>query len=915
MKQMDPQHDDLLLLIDGNALIHRAFHALPPLTTSRTGEMVNAVYGFTNTLLRVVADFKPTHWAIAFDYPAPTFRHKEYDQYKAQRPPTPEELRSQIKRLHHLVTALGMPLFEVEGYEADDILGTLATQARDMNTAADILTGDRDLLQMAGPGISVLLPGRNFSDAISYDAAAVEARFGVSPGQFAAYKAFLGDSSDNIPGVAGIGEKTASRLIMQFKSLEGVYEHLSEVTPPRLQAVLLSSRTQAELSQHLATIVTDVPVKLSLKDCVIGDYDREEVLSLFQELEFTSLLPRLPQAATAGTPVQAPPPTITQSKGHVVSDADSQSLLKEKLSSASEMVLSVVLNGNDRRPRKSRPDSPIESVPLGLGISTDKDNTFYVPVEPIPLGPADQLTLERPLDYLSSSLESEASVKICEDAKVVMHQLARHSILLKGLGFDVSIAAHLAGEKNVSLQAVALSKLGLSLSEAPEPQESLTVDDSDVARWLVQRSDACRALRESLTSEMEEKGLGALYRDVELPLVAVLAAMEENGILIDGSILREMSRTLTQQLHTLEGNIYEAAGHEFNINSPKQLGSVLFDELGLPGARKTKGGYSTDASVLETLRNANPIIDLVLQYRQLAKLKSTYVDTLPALINPRTGRVHTVFSQTGTTTGRLSSSEPNLQNLPVKTELGRTIRSAVVAPKGSTLLSADYSQIDLRALAHLSQDEDLLTAFANDEDIHRITASKVFNVRPEDVTPDMRSAAKVVNFGVVYGMSDYGLERATEFTRTEASMFIKTYFEKYPGVRRWIEDTKQSARQTGYVQTLLGRRRYILELRSPNRQIRESAERMAVNAPVQGTSADIIKVAMIEIHKTMQAEKLRSRMLLQIHDELLFEVVEDEMPRIKELVQKVMPHAVELTVPLKVDLKAGPNWADMKPIS
>ncbi|MBN1855350.1 MAG: DNA polymerase I [Dehalococcoidia bacterium] len=912
---MHVENKDLLLLIDGNALIHRAFHALPPLTTSRTGEMVNAVYGFTNTLLRVVADFKPTHWAIAFDYPAPTFRHKKFDQYKAHRPPTPEELRSQIRRLHDLVIALGMPLFEVEGYEADDILGTLATQARDLNAEADILTGDRDLLQMAGPGISILLPGRNFSEAIPYDSTAVEARFGVSPDQFSAYKALVGDPSDNIPGVTGIGDKTASRLIAQFKNLNGIYEHLSEVTPARLQAVLASSRAQAELSQYLATIVVDAPVKLSLHDCAIGDYDREEVLSLFQELEFTSLLPRLPQNTPAGIPLPPTPPAVTQSEVRVIADDGDRALLTKTLSQTTDMVLSVVLNGKGRPNRKSRSDGLLESEPQGLGISPGSDGTFYLPVEPLPSGPADQLMLERPLDFLSPTLENEGSAKMCEDAKVIMHYLARHGIALKGLDFDISVAAHLAGEKNVSLQAVALTRLGLSLSDAPEPREGLTVEASDIAHWLALRSNACRDVREALESDLKAKDLCGLYRNVELPLISVLAAMEEYGILIDGSILHEMSRTLTQELHTLEASIYDAAGHQFNINSPKQLGNVLFDELGLPGGRKTKGGYSTEASLLETIRSANPIIDLILQYRQLAKLKSTYVDTLPALINPRTGRVHTVFSQTGTTTGRLSSSDPNLQNLPVKTEAGRMIRSAVVAPKGSTLLSADYSQIDLRALAHLSQDKDLMAAFAHDEDIHRITASKVFNVRPEDVTPAMRSAAKVVNFGVVYGMSDYGLERATEFTRAEASTFIKTYFQKYPGVSRWIENTKKSARETGYVQTLLGRRRYILELNSPNRQIRESAERMAVNAPVQGTSADIIKVAMIEIHKTMQAEGLRSRMLLQIHDELLFEVVEGEMSRIVELAQTVMPNAVKLTVPLKVDLKAGPNWADLKPVS
>ncbi len=916
MRAMQSPQQPLLLLADGNALVHRAFHALPPLTTSKTGEMVNAVYGFMNTLLKVVADQKATHWAIAFDYPAPTFRHKLFDGYKAHRPPTPEELRSQIRRVHELVSALSMPTFEVAGFEADDILGALAIQSRSLNVEAAILTGDRDLLQMARPGIRVLLPGRNFSEAVSYDAAAVESRFGVTPGQFAAYKALVGDPSDNIPGVQGVGDKTAARLLAQFKSLEGIYEHLAEVTPERLQSVLLSSRAQADLSQRLATIVTDIPVQLSLSDCAIGEYRPEQALSLFTELEFTRLLPRLPRAAGAAENREERVPVPTQSRVQVVSGAREEQEALEKLSHAPEMVITLALDGNGRRrPRRTRAEEHTEAAALGVAVSAGKGDTFYVPLEPVPFGPLDQLPLEQPLGFLASVLENKERRKICEDAKVVMRQLSRYGLALGGLAFDISIAAHLAGEKNVSLESLALTRLGLALPDAPEAGEGLSAGDDDIARWLAQRSDVCRALKELLDGDLEKKGLGPLFRDVELPLIPVLAAMEESGILIDTDMLRDMSRRLSDDLLRLEVGIYNEVGHQFNVSSPRQLGNVLFDELGLPGGRKAKGSYSTEASHLETLRNAHPVIDLVLQYRQLSKLKSTYVDTLPALVNPRTGRVHTVFSQTGTTTGRLSSSEPNLQNLPVRSELGKTIRAAVIAPRGSTLLSADYSQIDLRALAHLSQDASLLAAFANDEDIHRTTASKVFGVQPDEVTSDMRRFAKVVNFGVVYGMSDYGLEQATGFTRAEASRFIKAYFEQYPGVRRWIEKTKESARKDGYVQTLLGRRRYILEILSTNRQVREAAERMAVNTPVQGTSADIIKVAMIRIHEAMKTDGLRSRMLLQIHDELLFEVLEDEWARVRQIVERLMPQAVELSVPLKVDLKAGPNWADMAPVT
>ena len=500
--------------------------------------------------------------------------------------------------------------------------------------------------------------------------------------------------------------------------------------------------------------------------------------------------------------------------------------------------------------------------------------------------------------------------------KSVLHQLPGVGLPAQGPWFDIPVAAHLVGEKTVTLTALALNRLGMTIADSTAGDGPLSsASNQDIATRLAGRAAACWALREQLEAEMERREVSELFREVEMPLVPVLTEMEANGILVDTQKLWAMSRMLGDQLATLEVEIYNAAGHRFNINSPRQLGNVLFNELGLQGGRKTSSGHSTDASQLDVLRGAHPIIDFVLEYRQLSKLKSTYVDTLPGLVNPKTGRIHTVFSQTTAATGRLSSSEPNLQNLPIRTDLGRTIRAAVVAPQGWLLLSADYSQIDLRALAHLSQDETLKTAFLNDEDIHTTTASKVFGVPPEKVTGDMRRTAKVVNFGVIYGMSEYGLEQATELSRAEAGRFIKAYFEQYPGVLQWLERTKTKARDTLYVTTLLGRRRYLPEIRSSNRQVRESAERMAINAPVQGTSADIIKLAMIRIHSEMQRRTLRSRMLLQIHDELLFEAPEEELPQLAMMTRDLMSAAIKLSVPLKVDLKAGPNWADMKPLT
>ncbi|MCK9356330.1 MAG: DNA polymerase I [Dehalococcoidia bacterium] len=917
MATMCSQQRRLLLLVDGNALVHRAFHALPPLTTSRSGEMVNAVFGFANTLFRVVGSIKATHWAIAFDYPAPTFRHALFDHYKAQRPPTPEELKTQLGRVRELAAALGIPSFELKGYEADDLLGALAQHASEAGTEAAILSGDRDLLQLVRPGITVLLPGRTFSDAVTYDEGAVEARFGVKPGQLTAYKALVGDPSDNIPGVPGVGDKTAARLLTKYESLDALYEHIAEITPPKLQASLAASREQAMTSLKLAAIVTDVPVQFKLDDCRIGEYDRERALALLKELEFNSLVARLPTPLSQVAPPATPPTAQPGPDARVLVASAHAAALKDELRQAAEVVLCVAPGDAAHEAAKGakRPGRTY-AAPRGIAVSAGSERVYYQPVAPEATSSAGQLGLEQPLSLLAPALERESCLKVCDDAKALLRHLAALGVAAVGPWFDTSVAAHLVGEKNVALEAIASSRLGVTLAAKPSGGDELNpATDNDVASWLAARVSACRSLRESLEADMGERKVLDLFHGVEMPLVPVLASMEDHGILVDTQKLKEMSRTLSDQLASLEIDIYKAVGHRFNINSPQQLGNVLFTELGLPGGRKTSNGYSTEASLLETLRPANPVIDLVLQYRQLAKLKSTYVDTFPGLVNPQTGRIHTVFSQTGTATGRLSSSDPNLQNLPIRTELGRTIRAAVIAPRGWSLLSADYSQIDLRCLAHLSGDEALVSAFRHGEDIHTTTAGRVFGVAPENVTPEMRRAAKVVNFGVVYGMSDYGLEQATGFTRAEAGKFIKTYFEQYPGVRRWIEQTKAQARETLFVTTLLGRRRYVPEIRSTNRQVREGAERMAINAPVQGTSADIIKVAMIRIYDAMRREKLESKMLLQIHDELLFEIPDSEFKRMVGLVRELMPGAVQLNVPLKVDLKSGPNWADMEPVA
>ncbi len=915
LKEKNP----LLLLFDGNALVHRAFHALPPLTVSRTGEMVNAVYGFANTLLKVLAEFKPSYWAVAFDRPAPTFRHEMFKEYKAQRPATPEELKSQIKRVHQLVETFHIPIFEIDGFEADDVLGTLSKQATEQDIETIIVTGDNDMLQVVLPQVKALTPRRTFSDSILYDEEAVEQKYGVRPGQITDFKALVGDASDNIPGIPGVGEKTATKLIQQYGSLEEIYAHIEDVTPSKVQTMLREHRSQAFQSKELATIVRDVPIKLNLNTCQISHYDRHEVAKLFQELEFINLLPRLPQemAAMVGmTEGQALP----QGVYHIVNTEAGLNGLVTQLERVEELTigLETTLTPSLSLQGRGIMGEGLSAELVGIAVSPALGETLYIPLGHRCLNQAQQLPLTQVTAKLKPILENTNIGKIAHNGKHNITVLANYGVELKNLSFDTMIAAYLIGEKNLSLRALAFNILGVEIASLAElsgtgrkQSSAAMLEVEQVAEYTRSNIEVIWSLRDKLKEELCRQGLWQLFTEVEMSLVPVLVAMERNGIALDTGLLRELSLELGRGILRLGKDIYGTVGHQFNINSPQQLGKVLFEELRLPRSRKTKSGYSTEASVMEALRDVHPIIKLVLEYRQLSKLKSTYVDALPALINHKTGRLHTNFNQAGTATGRLSSSEPNLQNIPIRGELGGKIRQAIIAPPGSYLLSADYSQIDLRALAHLSQDPGLITAFNSGEDIHAITAHRIFGVPEAEVTPDMRRVAKTVNFGVIYGMSDYGLEQATEFSREEAAQFITLYFQRYPKVKEYIEATKDQARKLGYVQTIMGRRRSIPEINSPNRQVREAAERMAINAPVQGTSADIIKIAMINVHRQIGKGKLKSKMLLQIHDELLFEVPQEEIEEMKALVAELMSKAMKLCVPLKIDIKLGKNWGEM----
>jgi DNA polymerase-1 len=897
----------LLLLFDGNALVHRAFHAIPILTVSKTGEIVNAVQGFASTLLKVLNEIKPTHWAIAFDRPAPTFRHEKFEDYKAQRPKAPEELVNQIKRVHELVYAFNIPTFEIDRYEADDVLGTLSRQAAQQNVDTLIVTGDNDMLQVVSPSTKVMSPRRTFSDTVIYDEAGVEQKYGISPTQLADFKSLTGDTSDNIPGIPGIGDKTAVKLLRQFDNLEGIYSHIDEITPEKLQASLRDHKDQVIRNKELATIVTDVPITLNLDACQVSAYDRQQVVELFRELGFVQLLSRLPEEME-GTPTVTPGKPASQKDYHIINIDQALDKLITQLQTTKEFTVDLETSAKE----------VMACELVGVSLSSLPGEAYYIPVGHRSLSPISQLPLSQIIARLKPVLEDPKIPKIAQNGKFDMTVLAEYGIKLENLAFDTMIAAYLLGEKSIGLKALAFNRLGVEMTPITDligkgaKQLSMAMAPIEqVADYACADADITLMLKSMLDSELRKEGLWQLFSEVEMPLVPVLVAMERNGVAIDVELLRDMSHSLGKEMLRLEAEVYNSLGYRFNINSSQQLSRILYEELMLPKPRKTKSGYSTEASALEELKGTHPIIELVLQYRQLAKLKSTYTDAFPALVNPKTGRLHTSFNQAGTTTGRLSSSEPNMQNIPIRSELGGKIRQAIIAQPGWYLLSADYSQIDLRALAHISQDPELIATFLRDEDVHTTTAALVFNVPPDNVTPEMRRVAKTVNFGVIYGMSDYGLEQATSFSREEAAQFITSYFEKYTKVKEYIETTKTQARERGYVQTVMGRRRYIPEINSPNRQIREAAERMAINMPVQGTSADIIKIAMINLHREMEKRNLQTKMTLQVHDELLFEVPPEETDPMKELVAEIMPKALKLSVPLKIDIKLGKNWAEM----
>ena len=916
----------LLILMDGHALVHRAWHAMieQPLNVSSTGEDVRAVYGFLNAFLRSLSDLTPTHCAIAFDLPAPTFRHIEFKEYKAQRPPTPPELRGQFDRVRQLMKAFDVPIFEVEGFEADDVLGTLCRQAEQQEIETLVLTGDTDTLQLVSPWVRVLL-SYSVQKRTIYDVTAVRERYGgLGPEAVADIKALQGDTSDNIPGVPGVGAKTAIKLVSEFGSVEGIYESLAQVTPPRIQKNLEDNRELALQGKMLTTIVRDVPLELDLESSRFWRYNRGEVVALLRELEFASMVSRIPASELDGggvdSEIDIPVDGVETHYATVSTEAALDDLIRELTNVGSFAFDTETTSTN-----------AISAGLVGLSFSTEAGKGWYVPVGH---DEGKQLPLQHVLERIGPLFEDENVAKAAHNANYDVTVLAGHGIRVRNLDFDTMLAAHLSGRKAIGLKELALEYFNEEMTPITDligtGRKQVTmaqVPVEDAAEYAAADADFTQRLRGVFEQELQNKGLREPFDRVEMPLVPVLVQMQRDGVAVDAEQLETMAVELGGQLSQIQSEMYDLVGHEFNLNSPQQLGEVLFQELRLPPTKRTQKGHSTDAESLERLKGildrgetegvdpkSYQVLDLMLEYRQLSKIKGTYVDALPALVNPRTGRVHTSYNQTGSATGRVSSNDPNVQQIPVRTELGRRVRKAFVVEDAPnwTFLGADYSQIELRVLAHVSQDAGLLDAFHNDEDVHASTASSVYDVPIADVTPDMRRIAKIMNFGVLYGLSAFGISRQTDLSPDEGSAFIETYFGKYPGIRTYVDTVKSQVKEQGYVETLLGRRRYIPEIHSTNFNVRSAGERMATNMPIQGTAADIIKIAMINIQERIDSLGLRSKMILQVHDELIFEVPQDELEQMNAVVMELMPSAMTLAVPLRVELKAGHNWGDME---
>ena len=875
-----------LYLIDGSAYIYRAFFALPALNNSK-GLQTNAVYGFMTTLLKILRERKPDGIVVAFDERGPTLRQQEFKEYKAQRPPMPDGMSAQIPYIHRAVEALNIPAVKQAGYEADDLIGTLAKQAERAGDDVVIVTGDKDMLQLVTPHIRIYDPVK---DKWSGEAECVE-KFGVEPARVIEIMGLMGDASDNIPGVKGIGEKTAVKLIAQFGTIDELLRRVEEVTPPRIKAMLIEQADNARLSRKLATIDVNSPVEFDAEAFRVKPPHQDELTDLLRELEFTALLKTL-QPATK--PAEAPAAALT-----IIQDEPAAERFVKSLPAGSPLAVQCLLSGG----------ASVRADVLGFALSSGGRTAFF---------PLDVHTYMRPITTL---LHDESRTKVVHDLKATLLAFHRIGVTVAGPYLDTMVADYLLNpnRRDHSLATIAMEavghRLGGSRPEAKAPQ-SLFDEDTGSRDEAAEQAAVLAQLEPVMIERLTAQGSLKLFREIEMPLVPVLAEIERNGFLLDVAGLKVLSKELEHELDKMMETIAGLAGGEFNINSPKQLAVVLFEKLGLKPGRKTKTGYSTDEDTLTQLATQHDLPAQILTYRSISKLKSTYVDALPELVSPETHRLHTSLNQTVAATGRLSSTDPNLQNIPVKGDYGLRIREAFIAPKGHTLLCADYSQIEPRILAHLSQDPRLLDVFEKGEDIHMATAMDIFHLPASQITREMRRAAKSVVFGIVYGISPFGLSQNIGVPQAEAKKYIETYFEKYAGVRALMDRNIAEGKEKGFTTTILGRRRPIPELQSGDPVQRGFGERMAVNSPIQGSAADLIKVAMINVHRVLQHELPHVKMILQVHDELIFEVPDHDLEEAKRLVKREMEavgQQLGLSVPLKVDLGVGKNWRAAHP--
>jgi DNA polymerase I len=924
-----------LVLIDGHALAYRMFYALPlEAFTTKEGEPTNATYGFTRTLIDLVLSNNPPHYlAVSFDKGA-TFRDEIFEEYKGTREKMPDELDIQIERIKEVVRALNIPVLELDGYEADDVLGTIARQAKDHDVPVHIITGDRDLLQLVDDNTSIELPTRGNRPAeIFADDESVTDYFGVPPHLVVDYKALVGDTSDNIPGIRGVGPKTAVKLLDQYGTLDNIFAHVDEIKGAVGKKVA-AGREQAYLSHKLAQIVTDAPIQLEIDACVSQDFDPETVLTLFHALEFRSLTDTLLERIDNAAAIIEAAADYDSTEVVLVRTEAQLAELVERLNQAQVISFDIETTSLDK----------MRAELVGLCLAVQSPVGYYIPVGHLD-GEAQstsgqmnlfadsgahlaagQLPLQQVLDALRPPLTNPDIPKIAHNAKYDYTILDQYGLRVTPIGFDTMIAEWLTdpGSKHKGLKDLARHRLGIEMTDidvligSGKKQRSFAeVAIEEAAPYGAADADITLRLVKPLRAEIEEKGLAKIL-DIEMPLIEILSDMEQAGIGVDLDFFEQMSQELAQRLGEVETAVFQIAGEPFNLNSSQQLSDILFGKLGLPrdGVSKTKSGhYSTAASVLELLRSADTtgIIKLILEHRELGKLKSTYVDALPELVNPNTGRLHTSFNQTGAITGRIASSNPNLQNIPIRSEIGQQIRRGFVAKPGHYFLAVDYSQVELRILAHISQDAALLEAFRQGQDIHTTTAAAVYGIDVSDVDYNQRRFAKAVNFGLIYGMGAYRLSRDSELTLAEAENYIKEYFARFPGIQTYLDQTKEQAQRQGYVETLLGRRRYFPVFQgagSRNQQARMRAEREAINHPIQGTAADIIKIAMINLHKLLQP--YGAHMLLQVHDELLLEVPAAELDEVRDLVVTTMNSAYKLDVPLKVEASTGQNWLELK---